>query len=298
MRTHSAGMTAHLAGYAHTRCNMLLLDLIDGTRVTLTDHDEDLEFNLFDGLETYSAGGGILPSDIVAAVGMDAPNCEITLPLGVVLPGLADGVTLPAVTGRRFNRARACLFQVNWADLSQGSSQSLWGKVCEPRIEGGAAIFEIRGLGEAYNQVVGEVTTLDCRADFGDDRCKIVPTTFDTEITAVTSRIAITVDVTGIPAIPFAYGHIEMTSGELESTQTIELFTFNQATGAIELYVPLADLPLVGDTLTITNGCSKLKKHEDASLPTCLFYDNVVNFRGEDLQVGTDTYHKIPIPKG
>jgi uncharacterized phage protein (TIGR02218 family) len=290
VRTHAAGLTAHLAETSHTLCTMLRLDLVDGTSLGFTDHDVDLTTSLIEGSLLYRSGQGLVASDVVSQVGLEVPNFELTLPL-------SEFVTLPSVTGKRFNRARACLFTVNWEDLTQGASQTLWGKVADQRIEGSAAVLEIRGLGEAYNQVVGQVTTLDCRVDFASAECGVTPTTFDTDITAVSSRIAFTVDVTGIPAIPFAYGHIEMTSGALQSPQTIELFSFNQATGVIELYVPLADLPEIGDQLTITNGCSKLKKHADATLPTCLFYENVVNFRGEDLQVGTDTYHKTPIPR-
>lgn len=289
MRTHTAGLITHLAEYAHTRCTMLLLDLIDGTRVALTDHDEDLAFNLGDGAATYSSAVGILPSDIVLGVGLDVPNYEVTAPL-------SDLVTLAAIAGKRFNRARARLFQVNWADLTQGASKTLYGKVADSRVEGGAAVLEVRGLAEAYNQVVGEVMTLTCKADFGDARCTKARTDFDTEITAATSNFQFTVSVAGIPLIPFAYGSLQFTSGDLDGAQEVELFSFNQATGATELYAPLPDVPEVGADLTIFNGCSKLKTSGDAGLPTCLFYENVINFRGEDQAPGDDMYHKFTIP--
>lgn len=291
MRTHNAAFDTHLEGYAHTRCNMLLLELLDGTTIGLTDHDEDLDFDLDgDGTFTYYADRGILPSDIVTTVGFDVDNYEVSMPF-------SDDVTLPAIIGRRFNRARARLFQVNWNDLSQGASRTLYGKVADGRPEGGLAVLEVRGFTEAYNQNVGSVLSTPCRRDFGDSQCGVTRTTFATTVTASASNISFTLDVTGIPGITFDYGSVKFTSGALNGTREVELFTFDAGTGAVELFAPLAEAPAIGDALTLYNGCSKLLLSDDVTIPTCKFYDNALRFDGPGwFAPGTDTYNKYQVP--
>ncbi len=55
MRTLGAGLTTHLATRSHQRAYMLLLDLIDGTTLGVTDHDKPLDFDIGDGVVTYRA---------------------------------------------------------------------------------------------------------------------------------------------------------------------------------------------------------------------------------------------------
>lgn len=291
MRTLSAGLAAHVADSTTTLCNMLRLELVDGTTIGLTDHDNDLTFDGGLGSLLYQSGEGIIPSDVALSIGLEVDNCEIVVPLGTI-------ITAEAIVGKRFTRARVRLFQVNWDNLGQGAAKILWGKVADARIEGGRAIFEIRSSAEAYNQVVGNVFQNKCRVTFGGVLCGVVRTEFDTTITAATSSFQFTVDVTGIPAIPFNYGAVGFTSGALLGTQEVEVFSFDQATGVIELYYPLADVPEVGAALTIFNGCSKAKGRisDPVDLPTCLFYENVLRFRGEDQVPGDDTYMKMSVP--
>ncbi len=290
MRTHSAGLETHLAGLTHSRCNMLLLDLVDGTTIGLTDHDINLTFDLDgDGPINYQAGHGILPSDVTTKVGFDVDNYEVSMPFG-------DVVTLEGITGRRFQRARTRLFQVNWDDVTQGASRTLYGKVADARPEGGTAVLEVRGLTEAYNHIVGRVLTTSCDADFGDTRCGVARTEFATTVTAVTSNLAFTLDITGMPAINFDFGGIQFTAGALDGTREMELFSFDAGTGEVELFGPLSGVPEVGDALILFNGCSKLLMSDDVSVPTCLSYDNVLRYRGFWDAPGTDTYNKYQIP--
>lgn len=290
MRTHSAELTAHLAGHAHTRCNLLLIELIDGTAIGLTDHDRDLDFDLDgDGSVTYRADRGILPSDVVTNVGFDVDNYEISMPF-------SDDVTLEGVTGRRFQRARARLFQVNWADLTQGASRTLYGKVADARPEGGVAVLQVRGLTEAYNQAVGRVLTTSCSADFGDAKCGVTRTEFATTVTAAASRLAFTIDVAALPDENFVFGAIRFTGGALSGTREMELFEFDPATGAVELFGPLSGVPEAGDALILFNGCSNLLMSDDPTVPTCLTHENVLRYRGFWEAPGTDTYNKYQVP--
>jgi uncharacterized phage protein (TIGR02218 family) len=291
MRTLSAGLEAHLAGQAHTRCTMLRLDLRDGTSIGITDHDQDLTYTGVGGSLVYSAGSGILPSDVSLSVGLDADNYEVTGPIG-------DVVTLPGILGKRFNRARARLFVVNWSDLTQGHAAIMWGKVSTARVEGDRFVLEVRSAVDAYNQTIGRVMTPICTADFGDAQCKMTRTEFVTTVTAAASNFLFTVDITGMPDISFAYGDVAFNSGALAGGDEIEIFSFDPDTGVVELLAPLADVPEAGDDLALYNGCSKLRMADDITVPTCLGYDNVINFRGWPEVPGSDIYLKQPVPGG
>src|SRR5574338_538479 len=139
---------------------MLLLDLVDGTSVGITDHSNDLDYDIGDGTVTYDSGTGIIASDVPLSCGLDADNYEVTGPLG-------DTVTLDGILGGRFNRARARLFQVNWKNTTLGAIKMLAGYVANARVKGGEFVLEIRSDMDFYNQTVGRVIENQCSADFG-----------------------------------------------------------------------------------------------------------------------------------
>lgn len=322
-------LSTHLSGSAHTRCNMLLLGLRDGTFYGFTDHNENIDYNLTEagaGTVTYSAVAGILASDVSLAVGLDADNYDIKFPIGgpvefgqlllsgdmtdgddlLLLSGdMTDGddvllitgdIPLQAIMGWRVNRATTWLFQLNWNDTAAGKIPMLKGRVSEIRIEGGSAVLQIRSDTDRYNQIIGRLITPYCDADFGDARCGVTPESIVGTVTAVTSTIQFTVSFSGSFADNyFNLGTVEALSGDLLGTPPMEIFDWTSA-GAITLFAQLAAEPAIGDTFTISRGCSKLRKSDDATLPTCLSYSNVVNFRGFPEVPGTDQALKVPVP--
>jgi uncharacterized phage protein (TIGR02218 family) len=293
-KTLTAAITSHIAGRSHTRCNMLLLDLIDGTTIGITDHDKPIDYDIGDGTVTYDAGTGILTSNVSMSCGLDADNYEVTGPVG-------DTVTLDGVLGGRFDRARARLFEVNWKNLTAGAIKILSGYVSEARIEGGRFIFEIRSDMDFYNQTVGRVITNQCDADFGDARCGATPTTVVGTIAGVVDAMQFAVSYSGSYADDFFnMGTVIGLTGANTGT-TMEILDWNDngdGTAGIILYAPLVQTPTVGDTFTVKSGCSKLRMSSDASVPTCLTYNNVVNFRGYPEVPGSDQVLKMPIPGG
>ena len=291
-RTLSVGLAAHIAQHATTLCRLMRVDCRDGTTYGFTDHDQDLTFDGGFGSLLYRSGAGLLPSDISLSIGLDADNCEIMIPFGEEV----GDITLDGLLGLRFTRARVRIFDVNWSDLTQGAAHILWGKIATARAEGGKGIFEVRSATDAYNQVQGRVMVPTCDADFGDARCQKVREEFITSVTAVTSEFQFTIDTYAMPAVPFDFGTLEFASGALAGIPEQEIFTINEGTGVVELLVPLPEAPQVGDDLTLFNGCSKLKKSDDVTVPTCLFYENVVNFRGWDQVPGSDVFLRPQIP--
>ena len=281
-RTLTAGMTAHLATSSHSRCNMLLLDMTDGTSLAVTDHDRDITYDIGDGAETYLSGTGILTSDVAMSIGLDADNYEVSGPIG-------DTVTLEALLGGRFNRARARLFQVNWKDLTQGAIKLLAGNVSQVRPEGGKFVFEIRSDCDAFNQTVGRVIANNCDADYGDARCGATPDSVVGTVTAVTDAMTFTVSYTGSKANDyFNGGTVTALTGALAGTNPVEIFDWTVG-GAIVLFAPLAESPAVGDTFTVKRGCGK-------SRADCMARNNILQFRGFPEVPGSDQVLRATVP--
>lgn len=282
MRTLGGALTSHLATRSHTRATMLLLDLQDGTSMGITDHDQDIAFDIGDGSVDYQAGTGVLVSDVSLKTGLDADNYEVTGPIGEL-------VTLPALLGGRFNRARARLFQVNWKSLGSGAIRILAGSVSDVRIEGGKFIFEVRSDCDLFNQVVGRLIVNQCDADHGDARCGRTPESVVGTVTAVTDEMQFTVSFTGSYADDyFNFGTVTALTGALAGTAPVEIHDWTAA-GAIVLFVPLAEAPEIGDTFNIVRGCGK-------SRADCMARNNILNFRGFPEVPGSDQVFRPTIP--
>jgi uncharacterized phage protein (TIGR02218 family) len=260
-------MAGHLSGRSHTRANMLLLDLVDGTAIGVTDHDKPIDYDIGGGTVTYDAGTGILTSNVSLSASLDADNYEVTGPI-------SDIVTLDAVVGGRFNRARARLFEINWKDLTQGAIKVLAGNVAEARVEGGKFTFEIRGDTDRYNQTVGRLITDSCDADFADGiRCFATAVEIVGTVTAVTDAMRFTVSFTGSYADDlFNKGTVEFLTGALAGTRKIEIEDWTAA-GAITLFTPAVEAPAIGDTMTIKDGCGKSRQD-------CMAHNAIEWFRG------------------
>ncbi len=286
------GLATHLAGSSHTRCYMLLLELRNGDVIGITDHDVAIDYNLTEagfGSIVYSAGSGIVPSDVVLTAGLDASNYEVTGPLG----GL---VVRRQLTGGYFDRARAWLFQLNWEDDTAGKIPIMLGSVSESKIEGGSFSFQIRSDADKLNQIVGRLITPYCTNDFGDARCQVVPEEIVGTVTSVTSAMGFTVSFSGAYANDyFNFGTVEPLTGDLVGITPVEIFDWTSA-GVITLFTALPAVPAFGDTFTIKRGCSKLRASDDATLPTCLSYSNVINFGGFPEVPGTDQVLKYQVP--
>jgi uncharacterized phage protein (TIGR02218 family) len=263
---------------------MLRLDLTDGSTLAVTDHNADIDFDLGDGSVTYSAETGIFPSDLSLSTGFDGSDIEINGPIDAT-------VTRAAVLGGRYDGATARLFQVNWKDLTDGALKLMRGRVSVSVVEGSRFKFVIQTEASRFSQQVGRVITGYCDADFGDTRCGYTPATLAATVTAVTDTRSFTVSFTGTYADDYwNKGTVTFTSGELSGIRPVEIFDWSAA-GAVALWTPLPEVPQVGDTLTISQGCEKTRA-------ACLAYDNVINFRGFPDVPGSDQVLRYPNPAG
>ena len=288
MRTLGA-LEAHVAGKSHRLAWMLRLDLKDGASIGLTDHDVDLVYDLGDGALTYMRDPGCNISDVTLAAGFDSSNFEASGPLGALF-------TAPQVLGGRFRGAVARLFMVDWQEKSAAAAV-LRGSVGSARVEGESWVLEVRNAADAFNQTQGSVLTPYCRVPFGSAKCGKARPSVTTTVTAVASAAVFTVDLAGAhPDDHFNYGNAVFTSGELAGTDEARVLDYTGAGATVELFEPLFQPPEVGDAVTLYRGCSKLLRSNDASVPTCLSWANVVNFRGHPEVPGSRNYHKVSAP--
>jgi uncharacterized phage protein (TIGR02218 family) len=161
--------------------------------------------------------------------------------------------------------------------------------VSEARVEGGRFIFEIRSDADRFNQVVGRTITNNCPWDHGDANCGRTPESVVGTVTAVTDEMRFSVSFTGSFANGyFDMGTVEALDGDLAGTDRVEIQSWTAA-GAIELFVPLAEAPAVGNTFNIVRGCGK-------SRADCMARSNILNFGGFPEVPGNDQVMKATLP--
>lgn len=258
---------------------MLRLDLLDGTSLGFTDHDADLTFNLGDGSINYEAREGILPSDVSLSIGFSADNFDVRGPI-------AEIVTAEALLGGRFDQARARLFRVNWANLSQGAIPILKGYVAEREIEGGEFVLTVRSEVGRLNQMIGRKMSPYCPGDHDECCANIAPET-NTTVSAVTSKLQFDITAT-VDEADHVQGLVTFATGPLAGTKPIEIFSVSGNT--ITLYRELVGLPDVGDDVVVKEGA-------DLTRATCRDrFANIEWFRGFPDCPGTDQVLKMPVP--
>lgn len=295
MRTLSAGLTTHVSGSVHQLAAMVRLDLEDGSTLAFTDHDQPLSVDLGDGAATYYPQTGMLPTDLTLSLGFEADEVEVSGPV-------VDSATQPwhvtrlAVLGGRFEGAIARYFYVNWSDLAQGPARLLRGYVYKSEVMGSEFKLTIQSEITKFRQDIGRLTSAYCATDFGSAECGLTPDTVAATILSVTDEREFTVSFSGSYADDyFNRGTVQFTSGDLNGTRKIEITDWSSA-GSITLFEPLADVPQVGDTLTITQGCYDPATSSSKTRTACMSFSNIVNFRGFPDVPGTEQVLQYPNP--
>lgn len=252
-RTVSAALENHLAGTAHTRCRMLLFLLRDGTKLGITDHNKDIDFDLPEaaaGTITYSARTGFSISDVEIPGNLEPGNYEVLGPI-------ADIVTLPQLLGGRWRRAVVYLFEINWKNPT-AALDLMKGAVTNAGPRGGEFRFEVRDDRDKLTQSIGRTITNQCRRVRSDCCINIAPET-TTTVLSVTSELEITVAAT-ITSANFINGRLWFTDGELSGNDPADIFNVTGST--IILQEPLPTAPQIGDAVTLKEGC-------DGSIQMC-----------------------------
>lgn len=276
MKQISSALAAHLAGEVTTLATCWKMTRRDSVVLGFTDHDRNIDF----GGITYKAATGFTPSAIQNSGSLSVDNLEVE---GMLASG---SITEADILAGRYDFAEIEIFQVNYADLAQGSLKLRRGWLGEVSYHKQQFVAEVRGLTQALAQTMGELYSASCRTTLGDSRCK-VDMTANTVTGSVTTSLSnqqfidsARSEASGI----FCFGTLTFTGGANTglSMEVKEYICIAGTGGQVTLALPMPYAIADGDTYSLTKGCDK-------TIATCFGrFNNVVNFRGEPLVPGLD----------
>lgn len=200
MKQITAAFKAHLAQQYQTTCSCWLVVRKDGTILGFTDHDQDIQYDLEDyldsadihiparmagsGLQTYVASNGYTSTDIATGSDLQADD------MNVQGPSVPPSITAEVLKQGSWDWAFYIIFWVNWKDLSNtmGALILRCGNIGQVRMGRNDFTAQLHGLIKAYTRNIGELGSEVCRVErLGDERCKVDLTdfTFDGVLTGV-----------------------------------------------------------------------------------------------------------------
>jgi uncharacterized phage protein (TIGR02218 family) len=276
MKNLSPDFQAHLDSGTTSLAWCWKLTRRDGVSFGFTDHDRDVTFDAV----IFESATGFTASEIKDTLGLAIDNLDIASALS------SSRLDENDLAAGLYDEAVVEIWRVNWSDPTQRALMRK-GSLGEVRRTGSAFSAEVRGLAHYLNQPKGRLYQYTCDARLGDVRCKInlggPQHSASATITAITSPRLFA--VTGLAAFPvdwFSRGLITFTAGP-NAGHKVEVRRHTvSATTTLEVWQPLPQLPLIGDTLTVTAGCDKHFK-------TCRDkFRNADNFRGFPHMPGTE----------
>lgn len=276
MKTISAALATHLAGEVTTLATCWKATLSDGTVFGFTNHTDDLTVSA----QIYRASTGQSATAIASNSDLAVDNLDVI--------GFLDSsvITEADINAGRWDYASIEIFQVNYADLTQGTLKQRAGRLGEIRLSRSEFIAELRGLAQNLQQIIGQIYSASCRADFGDARCglTLASYTFSGTVTTGASTRVFTDSGRGEASDYFGAGKVTWVTGA-NAGYSMEIKSF--AAGVFTLQLPMAQTITAGDTYTASAGC---RKRFDTDCKTK--FSNVVNFRGEPHVPGNDQMAK------
>lgn len=244
----------------------------DGSVYGFTTNSKAMEI---DGL-LYEPAFSINPSDIASGSDLDTDDLQTD--------GILDSETITEddIRAGRWDYAGFQLFQVNWADLSQGKKKDRSGHLGKVTVNRATFIAELLGEMETYAIGIGQKTQPACRTSLGSTLCGVTPVevtgtidTADTDFFTLHDSDRTEPDVyfdEGIITIHFPTGDLSYeVKGYIVGLWVTKTAIAYDATGV---------------AYTMTQGCVR-------SLTACQSFDNVANFRGEPWLRGIDALVQV-----
>lgn len=284
-RNIPAALQTHMDQVGTTLAFLLKIVAKDGTTITVTSLDQDIEYDDGSGLKTYQAAHGMEASAVDMSGVLDVDNSEAK-----ILTVDSSDFTDESINAGVLDFADFWVYRVNFEDLTQGHYIVMRGLTGAVRsMDGLAGVVELRGLSQALKQSAGVgLYSVTCRAVFGSttgrDTCNFDATTLwssdtvlsvdsqepDRIFTATTTPAA-----TGPngPVTSFVPGVVKWTSGpNAGATHEIEDVTGDVITLRFPTYAPISPT----DGYDVRPDCGK-RYIEDCHDE----WANTINFRGE-----------------
>jgi uncharacterized phage protein (TIGR02218 family) len=263
MKTASTALKAHYAQSVTTIARCWKCTRMDSQVFGFTNVDVDI---VFEGV-TYLAATGFIPSALEGRLDLSVPNMEVHGYLD------SSAITENDLLGGKWDGCAVEIFEVNYADLTQGRMILSTGKIGNVTTGRQAFNAEVRGLLQQLQQPVGGYYTKTCTAVFGDAFCK-----FDVEalrvsgtVTSVNNRAAFTTALAQALDY-FGAGVVTWVTG-LNAGLSMEVSAFGAGIFTLNAAMPFNIA--AGDNFTVVPGCRK-RITEDCVMK----WSNAINFRG------------------
>jgi len=257
-----------------TQCALLQIRPSRMPAFGITSLDTDVTYDAGDSLGpiTYRAKNGFTPSDQVSAMDLSVDNAEAS---SLLSQFTFDGMTPEAIDQGEYDGAPFKLMLVDYEALTAGHVIISGGTVGQVRrSDTGAATIELRSLLQQLKQrAIIELTSISCRASFGDERCKMPLVWVDATVTEVGPEDDRTFKVSALPDGFVVPGMVWWQSGTAEGRE-YEIEDYDPVTELLTLVFPTYLPVQVGDTMKIRRDCDKSKD-------MCKSYLNLLNMRSE-----------------
>jgi len=250
------------------------LERSDGAGLGLTSHDEPLACAGAD----YRSSPGILPAAITRSLGLESQSSEVAGALST------DALEETELALGRWDGAAVQLFAVDWTNPDSETINLVGGELGEVSIDGEGFSAELRGAAAALENAVCPSTSPQCRAQFGDRKCRV-------DLAGRTRRANIISSDNGRLTFDQSFddryllGRLRYMSGANCGRATV-IIAVDGTT------VQVRDLPRgpvePGCLIELREGCDK-------RFETCVDrFANAANFRGEPHLPGADLLTRYP----
>ncbi len=277
MKHLSENLNAHIQGEVTSLATCWKIRRQDGIVLGFTTHDKRLEF---EGL-AYRPTGAFSPTTIASSNAFNVDNLDIQ---GVLN---SAAITEEDLSSGRYDFAEVEIFLINWMVPADGKLVLRSGWMGEVTLKDGVFVAEVRGLMQSFQQTIGEVYSAECRADLGDNRCRVDLSLFSVSgiVTGVVDKT--TFSDTGRSEADgwFKYGLLSWISG---GNAGLSIEVREQTGQQFSLFDDMPHQIMTGDRYRVHAGCDK----RNATCKTR--FNNIVNFRGEPFVPGTDSIVKYP----
>lgn len=275
MKTITSQLDAHFGGTSTTVATCLRFTRTDLEEFAFTSLDAPLTI---DGV-TYSPSIDA-PSTASARLGLSVDNLDVS--------GVIDSVqvTDDDLVSGRWHFAAVDLFEVNYADLSQGVHTIGSGHLGRVRLEGLIYRAEVLGLTHLLKQRIGRIAMPTCEWNLGDSKCGINLNTFPNGKVSGSITQIDSIWQFRDSALTWATGWsdgglLTWTTGP-NAGLAMEVKSYDGTLKAVVLRQAMPFQWGIGDQYEMTAGCDKTR-------PTCRDkYDNRRRYGGLAEMPGTD----------
>ncbi|HVM38091.1 MAG TPA: DUF2163 domain-containing protein [Sphingomicrobium sp.] len=246
----------------------------DGAGIALTSHDAPV---LRDGVR-HDPAPGVTPAAVSRGLGLEPHSGELAGALS------SDALSAEDLTIGRWNKAAVRLAAVDWADSAAEEIVLLRGELGEVTIEGESFAAELQGAAARLNAPVCPATSPECRAEFGDKKCR-VDLAGRTIVASVVEADNGELRLDRAIGDAFLLGRLRYLRGANCGVATTILAVDGER-------VRVRDLPRapvgIGCRVELREGCDK-------RFETCVGrFGNAANFRGEPHLPGSDLLTRYP----